>query len=849
MTPQKLLDNFSTHLKNTIARAISLAHSVNAPTVEPLHLFIALSEEPGSVAAEILKKANLPIDDIRARIQNRREENASNGIEEGKPMLPDLSALTSSVIEKALLTAFDRGHSYIGTEHLLYALLEIDDAAVRKLLITAKVDPNTLFELTENTLETSGQPANVTDMADTMSALAASVPAKPEIDLTKPKQNQTGKASKKSDHPSATEFFTVNLTSPDVEKKLDPVIGRDVEINRVINILSRRTKNNPILIGEPGVGKTAIVEGLAKKIRSGDVPHVLQHKKILSLDLTLMIAGTIYRGEFEARLKQVIDELSGNQNSILFIDELHTIIGAGSNQGTLDAANILKPALARGELRCIGATTFDEYKKYIASDPALERRFQPIFVAEPSNDETKAIVKGVKKYYEEFHKLNISDEAIDTAVNLSSKYIHDSYQPDKTIDLIDEAAAGVKVRQLPNPVDIKTAELMNAVEIYEAQKSAAIAQEQLNEAAKFKKLAAKAKQALTKIANQNKKSEHKKRAEVGMVDVIRTLSDRLGIPQTMLESNEWEQLDQAEKNLKTTIIGQDQAVADIIGTLRERYLGLGKKGKPLASFLFVGPSGVGKTELAKQLAESLYHDPKALIKLDMSEFAEQHSVAKILGSPAGYIGYKDRNVLFDNLKRHPYSIVLFDEIDKAHPDVRKLLLQILDEGELADSSGKKVHFNHAIIILTANIGSDLFKSGGIGFGEAARDNSMLNPVLIKKIHSAVREELSPAIVSRLDKICLFPPLSSEHVQKIIADEITRMSHELQSIQHLSVKPDEHALAALATEAYHPELGARPVQHILERVIPELVIKLINNKKAKRKQHYTLSKEHEGYVLK
>lgn len=841
MTPQKLLDNFSTHLKNTIARAISLAHSVNAPNVEPLHLFIALSEEPGSVAAEILKKAKLPIDQIKDRIASYE----SSTTEESRPLLPDLSATTSSVIEKALLTAFDRGYSYIGTEHLLYALLQSDDHAVQKLLVNANVDPGRLFELAEQRLAASGP--STTDLTDTISELTASLPD--QSPSNPQKIGLTQKPVKKNNQPSAVEFFTVNLTDPHIEKKLDPVIGRAVEINRVMNILSRRTKNNPILIGEPGVGKTAIVEGLAKKIRQSDVPHSLKRKKILSLDLTLMIAGTIYRGEFEARLKQVIDELSESPHSILFIDELHTIIGAGSNQGTLDAANILKPALARGELRCIGATTFDEYKKYIAADPALERRFQPIYVSEPTLEQTKEIVRGIKKYYEEFHNLTIADEAIDTAVTLSTKYIHDSFQPDKTIDLIDEAAAGVKIHQEPSSIDVKTAALLREIEALEMQKNTAIAEEQLTAAADYKKKLTKAKQALQKLETRQKKKSTKPRIAVNTSDIIKTLSDRLSIPETLLQANEWDQLDQAEKKIQETIVGQDQVIGQIMGTLRERYLGLGRKNKPRASFLFVGPSGVGKTEMAKALAESLYHDPKALIKLDMSEFAEPHSVAKILGSPAGYIGYKDRNRLFDDLRRHPYSIVLFDEIDKAHADVRKLLLQILDEGELSDSGGKKVYFNHAIIILTANIGAHLFRSGGIGFGESSPTVTTLNDHLTKKIMSAVKEELSPAIVSRLDKICLFPPLTNEHVQKIIAQEITRLSRELHTTQKLTVKPDNEALLALAKEAYQPELGARPVHHIIERVIPELIIKLLRTKKIKHKQHYTLTREQEHYILK
>lgn len=839
MNPQKLLDNFSTHLKNVIARAISLAHNAGLDHVEPVHLFLGILEEPGSVAMEVLKKANFPVDDVRRHAPKKLVERNADG----RPVLPDLSATASRIIEKSLLVAFERGHNYIGIEHLLIALIDTENPELENIFNTANIDRRELTRLVGIALAANNPNTTIDDMIETMGGEEED--ALPAADTTL----RTTK-KKKNVEQSALEYFTVNLTDKAVEKKLDPVIGRETEINRVINILCRRTKNNPVLIGEPGVGKTAIVEGLAKRICAGDVPDILLRKKILSLDLTLMVAGTIYRGEFEARLKQVIDELAHNEHCILFIDELHTIIGAGSNQGTLDAANILKPALARGQLHCIGATTYDEYKKYVTSDPALERRFQPVFVAEPTPPQTVAILSGVKKYYEEFHNLTITPAAIESAVTLSNKYLHDAYQPDKAIDILDEAAAAVKVKKYKNASSQKLAELER--EITETEKKIVVELKNKNKkaAAAHKKALAKLKKEL-KIQEKTKAKKDKKTVlSVEPRDIVSTLADRLGVDKAVLESSEWDMLESASKMLKERLIGQDAVIDTVVRTLKERYLGLGRKGKPFASFLFVGPSGVGKTELAKLLAEGLYHDDKALIKLDMSEFAEPHSVAKILGSPAGYIGYKDRNRLFDELRRRPYSIILLDEIDKAHSDVRKLLLQMLDEGELTDAGGKKVHFNHAIIILTANIGSELFKSGGFGFGENV-SNPDDNSTLHKKITSAVKEELGPAIVSRLDKVCVFGPLNKEHIERIIAQEIAHLSRELSSAKQLSITADAAVLAALAKESYHPDLGARPVQHLIERIVPELVIDLLKKQdgRKKKKNHYTLTQEHEAYVLK
>lgn len=844
MTTQKLLENFSTHLKNVIARAISWARDTEATSVEPFHLFIGLTEEPGTVAGEILQKNNFPLVEFRKNLSKRKPANSDAPLN-----LPDLGPGASQVIEKSLFAAYERGHSYIGTEHLLLALLECKDPAMLALFKNLQISIKPLIDHVIGSLETSGKNTTIESMIQTLDSLAHEA-ENDAPDHTHDTHHATPDPKKKSKE-SALHFFTTNLTDSKAAKKLDPVVGRDKEIDRVINILSRRTKNNPVLIGEPGVGKTAIVEGLAKRIRSGDIPDILRRKKILSLDLTLMIAGTIYRGEFESRLKQVIDELTHSPDTILFIDELHTIIGAGSNQGTLDAANILKPALARGQLHCIGATTYDEYKKYIASDAALERRFQPVMVAEPTKAQTLEILGGIKKYYEEFHNVLITPEALEKAVDLSTKYIHDAYQPDKAIDLLDEASANVKVRNHKNPNAKKIATLEATLRELEEKKDVAMSKKNTRAATTYTKKITKLEKELQKISEKDAKKSKPSRVDAEAVTI--SLAARLGIDPSILATDEWETLDKLAKVLPEKIIGQTQVINEVIRTLKERYLGLGHSGKPLASFLFVGPSGVGKTEMAKILAEELYHDPHALIKLDMSEFGEGNSVAKLLGSPAGYIGYKDRNKLFDELRRRPYSVVVFDEIDKAHPDVRKLLLQILDEGELTEGGGKKVHFNHAIIILTANIGASLFKSSGIGFSEHSTHNTAKAehlPIEVdKKVRQAVKEELGAAILSRLDSTCVFSPLNREHIETIIRKEIERISGALAIAQSLSITADKHIISILAEETFSPDLGARPVQKRIERLLPELVVEMLRKTIAsRRKSRYALTREQEQYVL-
>ncbi len=840
MNPQKLVDNFSTHLKNTIARAISLAAYLGAPQVEPPHLLAALTKEEGAIGSEVLKRVGMTYESIIKLLVRKYDVESINELPSVDSNLPELSAATRSVLEKAMLLAYNRSHNYIGTEHLLYGLIASKEPITLEIFDQHKVSYDEIGQFLETAFQNTGKFTDLDEMTGVFDHLEQE-----EINNQAAQTPFIGNMMKpKQKHMSAIEQFTVTLTSREAGATLDPVIGRDREIDRIINILARRNKNNPILVGEPGVGKTAIVEGLAKRISHGEVPDILKRKQIISLDLTLLIAGTIYRGEFEARLKQIIDEVTEHPNYILFIDELHNIIGAGSNQGTLDAANILKPALARGQLHCIGATTYDEYKKYIAADPALERRFETIHVDEPSIEETIDILKGLKQYYEEFHRVKISDPAIEKAVELSSKYIHDKFQPDKSIDLIDEASAQVRAGKKSSALEKKYYDLLDQFDLLEEKKETAIQKEKLKEAVQLKKKLEKLEEKIVALSKQLDTKRQGPSLAVDETGIAQTVSNKLGIDFQVVLKNEWEELETLAPRLKTRLIGQEKAIEQLVSTLQQSYVGMTRKDKPFASFLFVGPSGVGKTELAKVLAEELFHDKKALIKLDMSEYSEAHSVSKILGAPAGYVGFKERNQLLDEIRKRPYSVVVLDEIDKAHPDVRKLLLQMLDEGHITDSSGKKTSLKHAIIILTSNVAAELFKTAGIGFGSAKSTGAELE----KTIHGRLKEELGSALLSRLDRSILFYPLATDDLATIIKNHLELINAELAGKRAISIKADNTAIDSIIKENYSPDLGARNIPATVERILNELIVEIIKEHKTDKHQ-FTLTHKASGYSLK
>ena len=823
MDAQKLIDNFSTHLKNVIAKSISLATFKKSEMVEPIDLFYSLVEEKGCVAAEILKKFNLDealTKKVFGDLKKEKRDLTSINI-------PELSPKSRQIIEKSLIIAHDRQHAYIGTEHLLYALIYSKNPEIKELFASLDIDQkyikDQLMIVFQNDTRFSNLNKEDEEFLDEIEDL--------NDEHSHPMMPPMSAPQKMPKNKSAIIQFTTNLTSKAEQKNIDEVIGRDAEIERIINILARRTKNNPILVGEPGVGKTAIVEGLAKKIAEGKVPDILKKKQILSLDLTLLVAGTIYRGEFESRLKQIIDECSHNQNYILFIDELHNIIGAGSNQGTMDAANILKPALARGQLHCIGATTYDEYKKYISQDPALERRFQKVDVEEPTYEETLQILQGLKKYYEAFHHVSISPKTIEEAVMLSNRYIHDNFQPDKSIDLLDEASGYVRSKQKTSKEDLQIFSLEQKLDELNEQKNMAIAEEKLKDAIKIKKQIDKLEKQIEKT-----KASHSKNTPLVKVTpehIHHVVSQKMHIDKSILKKDEWEILDSLESNLNKNIIGQTEQIKKLVRTFKSASLGL-HKDKPFASLLFVGPSGVGKTELAKQIAQELYHDEKAFIKLDMSEFSEGHSVSKLLGSPAGYIGYKDRNPFVEQIKKRPYSVIIFDEIDKAHKDVSKLLLQMLDEGTLTDNLGKKIKLKHSVIIMTTNIGSELYKNKGIGFGgQNVEDNKNLE----KNIQNKLKEQLDDAILSRISNVIIFNTLNKVDIAKITEKQIAEISAHLQETKKITLSSDKQAIEKLISQIKYEDYGARNISQIVADTVQDLLVENLKNTKKKK---YTLT---------
>ncbi|MFA7315104.1 MAG: ATP-dependent Clp protease ATP-binding subunit [Candidatus Magasanikbacteria bacterium] len=817
MDAQKLIDNFSTHLKNVIAKSISLATFKKSEMVEPIDLFYSLIEEKGCVAAEILKKFNLDEKLTKKVFGNLKKEDRNLT----SLNLPELSPKSRQIIEKSLIIAHEKKHAYIGTEHLLYSLVYSKNLEIKELLNSLDIDQKYIKDQLIIVFQNDTKFANLNkEDDDEYLNETEEYPMMPPM----PMPQKMSKAK------SAIIQFTTNLTTKAEQKNIDEVIGRDTEIERIINILARRTKNNPILVGEPGVGKTAIVEGLAKKIAEGKVPDILKKKQILSLDLTSLVAGTIYRGEFESRLKQIIDECSHNQNYILFIDELHNIIGAGSNQGTMDAANILKPALARGQLHCIGATTYDEYKKYISQDPALERRFQKVDVEEPTYEETLQILHGLKKYYEAFHHVNIGQKTIEEAVLLSNRYIHDNFQPDKSIDLLDEASGFVRSKQKSDKEELHIFALEKQIADCQEQKNFAIAEEKLKEAIKIKKQIDQLEKQIEKA-----KSNHTKNIPLSKVSpehIRYIVSQKMHIDKSILDKNEWEILDSLEDNLNKNIIGQTSQIKKLVRTFKSASLGL-HKNKPFASLLFVGPSGVGKTELAKHIAQELYHDDKAFIKLDMSEFSEGHSVSKLLGSPAGYIGYKDRNPFIEQIKKRPYSVIIFDEIDKAHKDVSKLLLQILDEGTLADNQGKKIKLKHSVVIMTTNIGSELYKNKGIGFDGQNEEAKNLE----KNIQNKLKEQLDDAILSRISNIIIFNTLNKDDIAKITEKQINEISTHLQETRKITLSSDKQALEKLISQIKYEDYGARNIAQVVADTIQDL---LVENLKNKKKNKYTLT---------
>jgi len=812
-----ILDKFTSHLKNVLAKSYSLAVEMNSPGINPEHLLLSLLHQKGSIGGELLHKANISAEEVRRLLrladELALEQGAAAGA--GEDNIPKLSPDAKRAIEKAVLTANTHEHKYVGTEHLLSGLLQIDSPAIDAILTEQDINPSGLREQVTAVLKSTSKFPEITETFEIGKAPAAKGKAAAEESRPEPKKNRPARTKT-----PALDFFSIELTDPKLQETIDPVIARDKEIERMIQILCRRTKNNPVLLGEPGVGKTAIIEGLAKKILAGDVPDILTGKRILSLDLGLMLAGTIYRGEFEGRIKQIIDEVKNNPDIILFIDELHNITGAGSTSGSLDAANILKPALARGDLRCIGATTLAEFKKSIESDGALERRFQPIIVDPPSPEDTKRILQGLRANYENYHGVTITDEAIDAAVTLSDRYMTDRFLPDKAIDLIDEAAACVRVAKSGESGTKKLQALEEEIAKVTRKKQKAVTEENFIEALELK---AKEKD-LQKLAGQAKSLAKGKVkpiiGQIGRRDIAEVISRVTGVPLTNLLKEEKDRLLDLESVLRRRIVGQDEAVSAVAELVRRAKAGIADPKRPLASFLFLGPSGVGKTEMAKVLAETVFHDPEALVRIDMSEFAEGFNISKLIGAPAGYVGYKERTKLTDIIKRKPHSVVLFDEIEKAHDEVHNLLLQALEDGHITDATGRKINFKNSIIVMTSNVGAASLLTPDIGFGSHKEGEVTKEQVeenrerLIKELEKSFR----PEFLNRIDRVTVFRPLSKTDLEAIVGLQLLDLTGRVQRDYGVSLTVGPKTASFLAGKSWNPLYGARGVRRQIQDLV-------------------------------
>ena len=785
-------NGFTEKANKALNLAIESAEEMGHTYVGTEHILLGLLQEQSGVAATVLNDLGVTADELEQMMRQKIGTGVRSII-----TMDDFTPRTKRILQIAVMQAARMGHNYVGTEHLLMALLEESDSYAVRFLLELGAKPEDVVKKINDALGSG-------DSDEESSAYG--MPG-------------AGKAAGKGKSNTKTlDQFGRDLTAVAAQGGIDPVIGRQDEIERVIQILSRRTKNNPCLIGEPGVGKTAVVEGLALKIASGDVPELLKGKRVVSLDLTGMIAGTKYRGDFEDRIKNAIDEVKKAGNVILFIDELHTIVGAGSAEGSADAANILKPSLARGDFQVIGATTINEYRKYIEKDAALERRFQPVMVGEPSEEEAIEILRGLRDRYEAHHKVKITDEAIEAAVKLSSRYIADRYLPDKAIDLIDEAASRVRLLAYTAPEDLQ--ELEKQLKELEQEKAAAVNEQDFEHAAKVRDEEKEVKQHLEEQKQLWEEKNAKVSGEVTPDDIAHVVSSWTGVPVVQLTEEESERLLKMEDILHKRIVGQDEAVSSVARAIRRGRVGLKDPTRPVGSFIFLGPTGVGKTELCKALAEAMFGDENAIIRLDMSEYMEKHTVSKLVGSPPGYVGYEEGGQLTEKVRRRPYSVILFDEIEKAHPDVFNMLLQILDDGRLTDSQGRKVDFRNTVIIMTSNVGARLIteKQGSLGFASGETEESDSH-----KIHDTVMEELKktfrPEFLNRVDDIIVFNKLNSNDIQEIARRMLKTLQKRVEGL-NLTLSFTEDAIKAIAEAGFDPVYGARPLRRAIQSKIED-----------------------------
>ena len=795
--------------------AIELGHNY----IGTEHILYGLACEESGVASKVLEKQNVTPENVIEKIEELIGINTIN-----QSIVIGFTPRTKRIIENAFLEAKRLGSDYIGTEHLLIGIMKEGDSVAVRIMLDLGVNPEELYDDINQVLNDF---ENYT------------------------KDDKDTKQEKNSFNSTQTlNQFGTDLTKQAAEGMLDPVIGRKNETERVIEILSRRTKNNPCLIGEPGVGKTAVIEGLAQKIVNGNVPEILKNKRVVTLDISSMVAGAKYRGDFEERIKKCLNEVKKAKDIILFIDEIHTIVGAGAAEGAIDAANILKPLLARGEIQVVGATTLSEYRKYIEKDSALERRFQPIIVEEPSLEDCKKILAGLRDKYEAHHNVKITDEAIDSAVELSSRYINDRFLPDKAIDLIDEASAKARLKTYVEPEDLKKIE--EKLEKASKEKEEAINVQDFERAAKLRDEEKSLREELEKENNIWKEKNTKKIVNIGKEEIAEIIARWTGIETSKITETETERLKNLEKELHKRVVGQDEAVSAVAKAIRRSRVGLKDPNRPIGSFLFLGPTGVGKTELTKALAECLFGDENAMIRVDMSEFMEGHSVSKLIGSPPGYVGYDEAGGLTEKVRRKPYSVVLFDEIEKAHPDVMNLLLQILDDGRLTDNQGRTVNFKNTVIIMTSNVGARLITDkktlGFSGILSKEDENLKLENENIKKdVMQEAKREFKPEFLNRIDEIIVFHKLSKEDVSKII-DNMLKTVQERMSKQDIKFEVDEKAKELIAKTGTDLNYGARPLKRAIQNLVEDRIAEGILNDEIKPKKKVTLTAKDEKIII-
>lgn len=827
MDNSKRFEKFTKEAKQALIVAQERAKEANLHYVGTEHILIGILSQKNSLGAHILKNFGVSDDNVQLVLKTVGRLTAQpiqSKQPEGKS---GLSGFAKKVIEDAVKVGEQFNHLFIGTEHLLYSLVSQESTAATVILENMRVNPEDIKDQLTQTFEkgktmqqggTGANPAqqSINPMEFFLNGLQGVLVGNVEKDQFNKTKKKDGKKSKTP----ALDYFTNDLVKEAADGKLNPVIGRKKEIERAIGILCRKTKNNPVMIGEPGVGKTAIAEGLAQAIAADNVPDLLMNKKILSLSMTSVIAGTKYRGEFEERVKQILDELKIVKNAILFIDEIHTVVGAGSAEGSLDAANILKPALSRGDIQVIGATTTTEYRKQIESDAALERRFQPIVIEEPTHEESKAMLEGLRASFEDHHGLQITDKAVEAAISMSVRYINDRFLPDKAIDLIDEAASLMRVNSKESTDATK--KLQKKLNNIIKTKEEAVAKQDYEKAAELRNNEL---EVLKEIENartvQIPRAERKKVTEDHIAQVV---SNMTGVPVTKLVKSDMQRLMNLENRLKKRLVGQDEAVETVCRAIRRSRAGFADYNRPIGSFIFMGPTGVGKTELVRALAEEVYNDKDALVKIDMSEFMERHSTSRLVGATAGYIGYEDGGQLTEAIRRKPYSIVLFDEIEKAHTDVFNLLLQILEDGVLTDSKGRKVDFKNTIVILTSNIGAERLtkKAAPIGFSsekgklEQAEEDYKRTK---KDILNDLKEHFRPEFLNRIDKTIVFRALTQKNIADIVKLHISLLQKRLSS-KNITIEITAPGLKVLSKASYDPQYGARPVRRAVQDLVED-----------------------------